>query len=87
VFVLLNGRLCLTGTLLTILLSGVEPMLQNVERLGFNFEERETGAEIGLHVDDSCLGLEQVFAGENFHEHESVLGKRIHHVEVATVEA
>jgi hypothetical protein len=42
----------LTGTLLAIFLRGVKPVLQNGERLGFDFEEGETAAKIGLHVDD-----------------------------------
>ena len=80
-------RASLAGTLLTILLGGVEPAPEDGEGLGFDFEEGETAAEVRLDVNDFGFSVEEILAGENFYEHESVLRKRIHHVEVAAVKA
>jgi hypothetical protein len=53
VFAVRNGEgLRLTGTLLAIFLRRVKPVAQHGERLRMDFSERETAAEIGLHIDD-----------------------------------
>jgi hypothetical protein len=77
----------LTGTLLTVFLSGVKPVTQNGERLGLDLEERKAAPEIGLHVNNFRFGLEEIFTGKNFYEDERVLRERIHHVKVAAVKA
>ena len=77
----------LAGTLLAVFLGGIEPTPEDGEGLGFDFDEGEAGAEIRLDVDDLCFGVEEIFAGENFDEHESALRERIHHVEIAAVQA
>ncbi len=83
----MKRRASLAGTLLTILLGGVEPAPEDGKGLGSDFEEGETAAEVWLDVDDFCLSVEEILAGENFYEHESVLQEGIHHVEVAAVKA
>jgi len=80
-------RASLAGTLLAVVFGGFEPAPEDGEGLGFDFEEGETAAEVRLDVDDFCFGVEEILAGENFYEHESVLRERIHHVEVAAVKA
>ena len=77
----------LAGTLVAVFFEGVKPTLENGEGVGFDFEEGDAAAQVRLDVNDFCLGVEEIFAGENFHEHESVLRERIHHVEVAAVKA
>ena len=77
----------LAGTLLAVFLGGIEPTPKDGEGLRFDFDEGETGAEVRLDVDDFCFGVEEIFAGENLDEHESALRERIHHVEIATVQA
>ena len=81
------GATRLTGTLLAVFKGSVKPALQDSEGLGFYFEKGDAGSEIGLHVNDFGFCLKEIFAGEDFDEHKSVLGKGIHHVEVAAVEA
>src|SRR5260370_42709617 len=80
-------RSSLAGTFLAVVFGGVEPTPEDGEGLGFDFEERETAAEVGLDVNDFGFGVEEILAGENFYEHESVLREGIHHVEVAAVKA
>lgn len=77
----------LAGTLVAVFFEGVKPTLENGEGLGFDFEEGDAAAQVRLDVNDFCLGVEEIFAGENFYEHNSVLRERIHHVEVAAVKA
>ena len=86
-FAVLMETTLLTRALLAVFFCAVKPMTQNGERLGFDLEESNARAEIGLHIDDFCFGLEEIFAGENFDEHQRVLREWIHHVEVAAVEA
>ena len=87
VFAVLMEKTLLTGALLAVFFCAVKPVTQNGERLGFDLEESNARAEIGLHIDDFCFGLEEIFTGKNFDEHERVLREWIHHVEVAAVEA
>lgn len=77
----------LAGALLPIFLGGIKPTSKDRERLGFYFKEGHATAEIRLHVNDFGFGMEEIFAGENFDEHLSVLRKRIHHVQIAAVKA
>src|SRR5229473_1218723 len=77
----------LAGALLPVFLRLVEPVLQDGKVLRLDFEERYTGAEVGLHVNNFGLGLEEIVARENLHQHQSVLGKGIHHIQIATVQA
>jgi hypothetical protein len=77
----------LAGTQLAVVLGGFEPAAEDGEGLRLDFQERETTTEVRLDVNDFCLGVEEIFAGENFHEHESAFRERIHHVEVAAVKA
>ena len=77
----------LAGTQWAVVFGGFEPAPEDGEGLGFDFQERETTAEVRLDVNDFCLGVEKIFAGENFHEHESVLREGIHHVEITAVKA
>ena len=80
-------RATLAGTLLAVVFGGFEPAPEDGEGLGFDFLEGETAAEVRLGVNDSCFGVEEILARENFYEHESILRKGIHHVEVAAVKA
>jgi len=80
-------RASLAGALLAVFLGGVEPAPEDGEGLGLDFEEAEAAAEIRLDVDDFGFGVEEILAGENLYEYESVLRKGIHHVEVAAVKA
>jgi len=53
----------------------------------FRLREGDATAKIWLYVDDFCFGVEEILAGENLDEHQSVLWERIHHVQVASVKA
>jgi|SRR5579859_3021002 len=75
------------GALLGVFLCGVEPATEDGEGLGFDVNERKTGTEIGLDVDDAGFGVEVFFTGENFYEDQGVLREGIHHVEIAAVQA
>jgi hypothetical protein len=77
----------LAGTLLAIFLGVIKPTSENRERLRFDFLEGQAAAEIGLDVNDFGFGMKEFFASEDFDEHERVLRKRIHHVQVAAVKA
>jgi len=72
---------------LAVVFGGFEPAAEDGEGLWLDFEETETTTEILLDVNDFGLGVEEIFAGENFHEHEGAFRERIHHVEVAAVKA
>src|SRR5438105_3853780 len=52
-----------------------------------DLQERDTCAEIWLYVNDFSIGLKEVIAGKNLYTDQSVLWKRVHHVQVAPVEA
>lgn len=77
----------LAGTFLAVFLRVFQPAAQDAERLLFDFGEREAAAEIGLDIDDFGFGVEEVFAGENFDEHQGVLREGIHHIEIAAMQA
>ena len=72
---------------MAIFLRKCKPAADDRERLGFDFEKGEAAAEIGLDVNDFGFGMEKFFAGEDFDEYLSVLRERIHHVQVAAMEA
>src|SRR5580658_6239480 len=65
----------------------VEPAFQNRLVFGFGFEENDAGAHVGLGVDDFRLSLEEGIAGGNLDEHECSYRERIHHIQIAAVEA
>ena len=52
-----------------------------------DFQKRDPCAEIRLNVNDFSLGLEEIVARENLDENQRVLGKGVHHVQVASVQA
>src|SRR5260370_2597996 len=77
----------LAGALLPVFLCLVEPALQDGEVLLFDLMESDTSSQVGLHINNSGLGLKEIVARENLHQHKSVLGKGIHHIQIAAVQA
>jgi hypothetical protein len=77
----------LAGAFLAVLSGVFEPAPEDTEGLRFDFEKGKAAAEIGLDVDDLGFGVEELFAGKNLYEDQSVLREGIHHIEIATVEA
>jgi len=73
--------------LFSVFLGVGEPAAEYRQGLRLNFEKRDAGAKMGLHINDFGLGVEEFFTGKNFDEYESALRKGIHHIEVAAVQA
>src|ERR1700737_4491926 len=80
-----RNSVSLAGALLAVFLRLVEPALQDGKRLGIDFEENHASAKIGLHVNDFGFCLEGLVARENLHQDLRLLGKGIHHIQIATV--
>src|SRR5262249_14795026 len=64
-----------------------QPALQHRDSLWVNFEKGDPGSQIWLDVDDFGFGLKEIVAGEDLYQNKGALGKGIHHVQVATVQA
>jgi len=75
------------GTLLAVVFGGFQPAAENAKRLGFDLGKRKAAPEIGLDVNDFSFGEEVIFAGKNLHQDQSSLRKRVHHVQIAAVQA
>ena len=77
----------LADALVLVLLGSLEPTLKDGKVFGGDVKESDAGAEVGLDVDDFGLGLKDDVAGGDFDEDEGLRRERIHHVQIAAVEA
>src|SRR5205814_10127397 len=72
---------------LIVLLRSIQPALQRSLRLRFDLQEDYAGTHIRLRINDFGLGGEERIPGGDPHEHQRSLGERIHHIQIATMEA
>ena len=62
-------------------------MLQRSLRLRFDLQEDHAGTHIRLRINDFGFGREERIPGGDPHEHQRSLGERIHHIQIATMQA
>src|SRR6266851_3953380 len=70
-----------------VLLRSIQPALQRRLRIRRDLLEHHTSAHIRLRINDLRLGLEERISRGDFHQHHRPLGERIHHVQIAPVQA
>src|SRR5260370_1875350 len=76
-----------TDERLLLVLRTRKPALQDRLGLRQNFDKNHTSANAGVHVKNFSLGLEGICGRRNFDLHDCSYRERVHHIQVASLQA